>query len=241
MDCTERPAEYHPTDPLTAALEVVPLPIILVDRALKIRWVNERGGILFGSQRTSLMGQSIQPDPERPWNLGNGPDFHKKVWNLFHGGDSVWGEELVLALVLDGRKMERQVRANACPVELAGSQLALIVLEDVSSLRELEQRRKQVERLSLTVQTVRAATHDLTQPLSVLVGSLELLAQHLDSNDAIKQRIDKISESADHMAEIVRHIQLTLHSQKKREILKAGTTHPMAYGRIDRRAGHDSP
>ncbi len=222
----ERPTEFNSGDLLTAVFEAMPIAILLVESSLIIRWANKKGAILFGCKRESLVGESITPNQNGHWTLDDGHDFHEKIRNLFHSDDSITGEELVISLYSNGKTIERHIRMNASLLESADTPLVLMVIEDITPLKELEKKSKETERLSLSIQMIRNAIHDLNQPLSALVGNLDLLEQHLSVDAPLRARIEKILESADGVAEVVRRLQMIIHAPKKRDILKAGVADP---------------
>ncbi|NIO04506.1 MAG: PAS domain S-box protein [Proteobacteria bacterium] len=237
----ERPTGFNSEDLLTAVFEAMPLAMLLVESSLIIRWASKKGAILFGCEQETLVGQSIRPNQNGHWTLVDGHDFHEKIRNLFRSGDSITGEEQIISLYSNGKRIERHIRMNASLLESADTPLVLMAIEDITPLKELEEKSKETERLSLSIQMIRNAIHDLNQPLSALVGNLDLLEQHLSVDAPLRARVEKILESANGVTEVVRRLQMIVHAPKKREVLRAGTTRPMAYGRIDRGAGHDSP
>lgn len=61
--------------------------------------------------------------------------------------------------------------------------------------------------LQATLEIVRAASHELAQPLTVLIGRCELLYILADKNPEIKRHINSILSSAEKIDKIVRKIQ----------------------------------
>jgi nitrogen-specific signal transduction histidine kinase len=215
---TERSSECHCKNSLTTVLEAIPLAILIIDHALKIQWVNTRAESLFDSEAESLTGQSLE-------HLGGGrtwdtvPDLPGRIRALFKGGQWIWKKDDQFTLLVDGGKTVHHLRINAFPIGFASEHMALMILEDMAPLKE-------VESLGLTIQKVRATAHDLNQPLSVLMGNLDLLAAHSDLNGPSRKRINKVLESGDRVADVVRRLQMIVHTPKKRENLKAGVIDP---------------
>jgi len=215
--------DFPGDDPLTTALNAIPLAILVIDSTLKIRWINRTGETLFGRQGKILIGQSIKPVQGGLWTWSDGLNFDEAIGTLLPGGDPICGEEQRVTIHLDGKKTERHLRVTASPVEFAGDRMILMALEDITLLKALEKKDTETERLSHTIQMARGTAHELNQPLSVLVGNLDLLRKHHELDGSFRNRIDKISDSADRVAEVVRRLQMIIHSPKKRDILKTGT------------------
>ncbi len=210
-------------EPLMVALDAIPLAVLLIDSTLLIRWVNRGAETLFGCGGELLVGQSIASDQNTRWIWTNGNNFHERIRNTFCGGDSICGEERSLTLLVDGERVEKRVRVNTSPLGFAPDQMVLMVLEDMRLQKELEEKNRETETLNMTIQMVRAAAHELNQPLSVLVGNLDLLEHHPKVKGSFGKRMDRISESADRVAEAVRRLQMIIQSSKKHQILKTGT------------------
>ncbi|NIQ39348.1 MAG: hypothetical protein GTN81_12250 [Proteobacteria bacterium] len=215
---TEKSSEYHCKNSLTTALEPIPLAILIIDHALKIQWVNKRAENLFDSKTKSLTGQSLENlGPDGTWDKV--PDLSARIRILFTGGQWKWENDDQFTLPVDGGKTLHQLKINAFPIGFASEPMVLMILEDMAPLKE-------VESLGLMIQKVRATAHDLNQPLSVLMGNLDLLAHHSDLNGPSRKRIEKVLESGERVAHVVRRLQMIVRSTKKRENLKAGVINP---------------
>jgi len=207
--------DFPGKDPLTASLDAIPLAILLIDNTSKIRWANGKGETLFGCRRKSLIGQSIEPGPGGLWTWSNG--LGGAVWTHLREGDPIRGEEQHVIILADGTRREHRLRVTTSPIPYAGAQTILMALEDMARPEKSERRNTEAEALSRTIQMARAIAHELSQPLSVLVGNLELFRKQLTVNDTLTNRIEKISESADRVAEIVHRLHRILHSPGKRD------------------------
>ncbi len=221
MGHTETSTLFHGKELLETALNAIPLAILLIDSTLEVRWVNRRGEALFGRERESVVGQSVETVKGGLWVWSDGPDFDDRLRTLFRGGDSICEEERRCTILGDGKKTECYFRINASPMMFANDKMVLIALEDITLLKVSEKENTEREKLSLTIQMARATTHDLNQPLSVLVGNLDLLMRHLEANGSFKDRIDRISKSADRVTEVVRRLQMIIRSPRKGDFLKS--------------------
>ncbi len=217
----ETSTDLHLKDPLKIALNVISLAIFVIDKTLTIRWVNRGAETLFGQKGQQLVGQSIDPVQGSIWTWSQGLKFGETVPRLFRGGDPILGAEQQVTLMWDGKKTPHHLRINASPIEFAGDQMVLMALEDITSVKELEKVTTETERLNLTIQTARATAHELNQPLSVLVGNLDLLKRQMEVDGSFSNRIDKISTSAERVTEVVRRLQMTMHSPRETKTVKA--------------------
>jgi len=184
--------DFHGENPLTTALNAIPLAILVVDSTLKIRWVNTTGETLFGRQGKVLIGQSIKPVQGGLWTWSEGLNFDEAIGTLLPGGDPICGEEQHVTIHLDGKKTEHHIRINASPIEFASDRMILMALENITLLKALEKRNTETERLSHTIQMARGTAHELNQPLSVLIGNVDLLRKHHEVDGSFRNRIDKI-------------------------------------------------
>jgi signal transduction histidine kinase len=112
---------------------------------------------------------------------------------------------------------------SASAIVISGNPLVLLALEDTTPMKQLETRDRDIEKLRLALKMARATTHELSQPLSVLVGNLDLLATQGEVNGPLKDRIDRVSRSADRVVETVRRLQGIISSPRKGPRLKTGS------------------
>lgn len=81
----------------------------------------------------------------------------------------------------------------------------------------LEQQKAVIEeeRLKVLLQMAGATVHELNQPLTVLLGSIQLLEMYKDEPDRVAQYIEKVNEAANRIAVIVKNIQTIRHDDIK--------------------------
>ncbi len=219
---SQESADLHENDPLTPVLDAIPLAVLLIDRSLKIRWVNKGGEILFGRPRNCLIGQPIRPLESGLWTWSQGPTFDETLRALFLGGDPICGEECGCNIRVDGKKTEYGLKVNASLIAFGGDPMALMALENVTPANPSENKNTETEKLSLAIQMARATTHALNQPLSVVTGNLDLLMNRGEFDGPLKDRIETISRSADRVAEFVRRLQGILRSPGECDTLRDG-------------------
>jgi signal transduction histidine kinase len=106
--------------------------------------------------------------------------------------------------------------------------MVLVAFEDITPPPGSEERHGQTEHLSLTIRMARTLTHELNQPLSVLVGNLDLLLSQPETRTFLGDRIDLILKSADQVAESVRRLQAILCVSKDHDKLGGSKSDPTA-------------
>lgn len=81
----------------------------------------------------------------------------------------------------------------------------------------LEQQKAVIEeeRLKILLQMAGATVHELNQPLTVLLGSIQLLEMYKNEPDRVTQYIEKVNESANRIADIIKNIQTIRHDEIK--------------------------
>jgi signal transduction histidine kinase len=226
MDQNETSLHSWQTDPLSRLLEAIPLVIVIVDKTLKIQWINARGVAFFGRHRDVLIGQSIAPTPESIWTWSDNRDFAGKFESILGRGGSASWDDCRCRIPVGGREREHSLKITASPFDHGGEPMALVIFEEAETNGECDSDMGNLERLAHAIQMARSTTHDLNQPLSVLMGNLDLLLCQGLVDGPLKERITRISKSADQVAQIVHELQEILRSAGERKMLKASPQNP---------------
>ena len=81
----------------------------------------------------------------------------------------------------------------------------------------LEQQKAVIEeeRLKVLLQMAGATVHELNQPLTVLLGNIQLMEINKDDPDHVAQHMKKISEAGNRIANIIKNIQTIRHGDFK--------------------------
>lgn len=153
---------------LQAVIDQMPEGVLLLDRGGRATW-----------NRAALA--LAQSDPGRPDRFGNAvvlaledaqgiPLAEEDLpWVRAMAGEEVSGVELV-ALTGEGRRVPLLVRAKA--VHRNGVGGAVVVFQDISTFKQLEQMREE---------WVSIIAHDLRQPVTVVQMTADLLQKHRDA------------------------------------------------------------
>ncbi|MCB9655542.1 MAG: PAS domain S-box protein [Deltaproteobacteria bacterium] len=102
-------------------------------------------------------------------------------------------------------------KGTATPAPRPADAVAIVSFRDVTATRHLEralhqaQRKLELnERQAAIVELAGAAAHELNQPLTSIIGTLELLGRKMAADDPHRRPIELLLAEADRMAEIVR-------------------------------------
>jgi CheY-like chemotaxis protein len=73
-------------------------------------------------------------------------------------------------------------------------------------LKETQEKLIEKEKVSAVVEMAGAASHELNQPLTAILGNLQLVLAKLPEGDPLGKRVDKVLGQVDRMVEIVKKI-----------------------------------
>jgi CheY-like chemotaxis protein len=83
-------------------------------------------------------------------------------------------------------------------------------------LKETQEKLIEKEKVSAVVEMAGAASHELNQPLTAIMGNLQLVMSKLPEADPLAKRIDKVLGQVDRMVDIVKKIgQITRYRTKE--------------------------
>jgi signal transduction histidine kinase len=83
-------------------------------------------------------------------------------------------------------------------------------------LRKTQEKLIEKEKESVVVEMAGAASHELNQPLTAIMGNLQLVLTKLPEGDPLGERLNKVLNQVERMVEIVKKIgQITRYRTKK--------------------------
>ena len=110
-------------------------------------------------------------------------------------------------LVTRSDRLQRLLRLNAAPVpEAAGSGAAVVLVEDVTAQRRLEEQLIHADKMGVVGQLVSGVAHELNNPLASIAGLAELLLEQTPAAHRNREHIRVIHEQAERAGRIVRDL-----------------------------------
>jgi PAS domain S-box-containing protein len=179
------------TDRLDAIIEASPDPIVLTDRDGIVQLWNRSAERVFGWNVSEVVGQE---DPSIPPEIR---EQYRADYERVLSGTSFEGIESV-------RRTKRgealDVTVSAAPIHDAEGEAvgAMAAIRDVS---ELKRREEELERKTTELEALnRVVRHDIKNDMQVLIGWLEVLADHVD--DEGEEMVEKVLDSTEHVLEL---------------------------------------
>ncbi len=170
-------------------VDAVPYALCLVDAQGRARRANRAFADLVQAPTTAIAG--------RPWLALVPP---------------AWGEGLAAALAAPGSGGEVQLRAgprtfavSAYPIgHVPGD--AVLVFEDQTDRRRLQDQLIQSEKMSAIGQLIAGIAHDLNNPLASVIGFADFLLEGRDVPPPLVEPVRVIQQEAERAANIVRNL-----------------------------------
>ncbi len=200
-----------------AAIESAPSGMLIIDASGTIKVVNRETERLFGYRREELLGKHIEilvPERFRSKHPEYRAEFFAHPSTRFMGA----GRDLH-GLRKDGIEIPVEIGLN--PVETDEGLLVLAAIIDISARKKSEEAIRQatdeLKRSNRELeQFAYVASHDLQEPLRMVIGFLKLLDERYRSqlDDKARTYINYAVESAGHMSQLINDL--------------------LAYGRVER-------
>jgi PAS domain S-box-containing protein len=181
-------------------LENLPEAVAITGPEGGVEQVNAEFGRLFGFSKEEVRGRRLYEVICPEGQAEEGKAFHRRAM----AGEVIRAEAvrrrkggtcLDVALVVAPRFVEGRYAGN------------LILYRDISERKRAEQEKLQSALLAATVQTAGAACHELNQPLQVLLGQLEIMAQMSHYDESIRARIKDSLKQVERLAEVTGNLQ----------------------------------
>jgi PAS domain S-box-containing protein len=177
---------------LRAMVESLPGYALLVDLELRIRFCNR---MVPGVEREQVIGHSVLafvPEADRPTFAARlrqaiesaRPHTFEITVDIWLGGGTY---RVALGPVLEGQRV---------------TALSLIA-EDISAQKEMEGRLLLSERLASIGTLAAGLAHEINNPLTYVLGNLELLKLELQDRRPLQVLVEQINEGAERIASVV--------------------------------------
>ncbi|HLH88958.1 MAG TPA: MASE4 domain-containing protein [Xanthobacteraceae bacterium] len=184
---------------LDTLLDSSPLPVFSLDPKGRVATWNSAAERIFGRSAGEIVGQDFAALPEN-----EGSDFaavHARV---------MAGERLQESQMRwkhhDGRPLD--VVHSGAPVREAGERItgAVYVSEDVTDKRKLERQLAQSQKMEAVGQLTGGIAHDFNNILTVITGTIEILADGVADRPDLASIAKLIDEAATRGAELTRQL-----------------------------------
>jgi PAS domain S-box-containing protein len=181
-------------------VESFPDLVLALDCEGRYTFVSPRVREVLGYEPEALLGRSIL-HAETPAHAPELVELYRRLVN---------GQELLDSTEFAARHLDggwKTLRANASPMYDAEGRLAGVVasLRDVTTLKQLEQQLIQTDRLAAMGQMIDGFAHELNNPLTAILGSIELL-QASTSDAGMARKLEMMKQQSKRAAEIVQNL-----------------------------------
>lgn len=199
-------------------LELAPDPTLIIDEKGNIDLVNRQTETLFGYKRDELIGSSIKSLlPTRYHHY-----FNEKLKEYIKAPNrKTYGDKTeICAVKKDGTEFPFEVSIG--PLQTEGKILIKCVVRDISERlsgakekeillsKEFKARKSAEEAIRMRNETMAIVSHDLKNPLSTIIGYVDLLIlQHSDSISLV-QILERVRRSSYRMLDMIRDL-LDIH------------------------------
>ncbi len=187
--------------------------IVIVDRQGHIVLVNAKTEAMFGYARAELIGRPLEilvPERMRDVHARHraGYSLDPRVRPMGQGLD------------LTGRGID----GNEFPVEISlsfaeeeGEPRFMAFVTDITQRKRVEEAAQRAEALHSVALLANAAAHEINNPLTAVMGYLQLLAQEMRANDSVLVKLTEALEAGERIQTIVARMQhmTSLHMADK--------------------------
>jgi PAS domain S-box-containing protein len=174
--------------------------IVALDQTGRLTFVSSRITEMLGYEPQALIGRNISDGA----SVACSPEFERLCHSLM-SGDKLSGAAEYQAQHADGSW--RTLRACASPLFDAEGKLAGVVASvcDVSSTKQIEQQLVQSEKMAAMGQMIDGFAHELNNPLTAILGALDLLGETA-RDETTRKQFQLLQQQARRAAEIVQNL-----------------------------------
>jgi two-component system NtrC family sensor kinase len=170
--------------------------VALLDSAGRVRRANRALGQLLGRGEPALVGHPLA-----------GFLFEAPAGPAGTFLDEAVAGRRAAPLVTRSDRLDRLLRLSAAPLpDAAGSGAAVVLVEDVTAQRRLEEQLIQSDKMGAVGQLVSGVAHELNNPLASIAGLAELLLEQAPPADRNREHLRVIHEQAERAGRIVRSL-----------------------------------
>jgi two-component system, NtrC family, sensor histidine kinase PilS len=116
----------------------------------------------------------------------------------------------------DGEKMHLQVSTSPLQFSPGEQKGRILSLQDVTQMRQIQEEMKEVEGLALIGELAAGMAHEIRNPMASISGSIEMLRDEIEQNDANRRLMDIILRETERLNDLVSNFLLFARSQRPR-------------------------
>jgi PAS domain S-box-containing protein len=179
-------------------LESFPDLILVLDMEDRYSFVSSRIRDLLGYKPEDLLGKKVGEEGQ------DSPEFLNLTREV-SSGRKRFGFCEYAARHRDGSY--RTMRASASPLFDANEKIngVIVSVRDITVEKKLEQQIIQSERLAAMGQMIGGFAHELNNPLTSILGLVELM-QETETNEAVRKQLNMLQQQSRRAAEIVQNL-----------------------------------
>ena len=183
------------------AADAVSLALCIIDRAGRVESANRAFRDLAGSPPGGGIGRLLNDLLPESWREG--------VATVLQGEDA---EEI------DFKLGNRTITVTAFRSGEAAAGRQVLLFEDQTDRRRLQDRLIQSEKLSAIGQLIAGVAHDLNNPLTSVIGFADFLAEAADVPPRIREPLRVIQQEAERASKIVKNLLSFARRQEARQV-----------------------
>ena len=178
-------------------------PLVILDAHQRLKTANLAFYKTFKVPIEDTKGRSIYEIGNGQWNI---PRLKELLWKINSLNTNLHDFEIEQEFPKIGRKV---MLLNASRLKLAGSDMILLAIEDITLRKQLEELRLENERL-ISVNKTRSEflmimSHELRTPLTAIIGYSIILQEnkHGELNEEQRFFVDTILKSSKHLLDLI--------------------------------------
>jgi two-component system sensor histidine kinase PilS (NtrC family) len=208
---TETRLELKETDLATLSelhagiVRSIPSGIVTTDESDRITFVNSAGARLLGAPLDQLINaplREVLPGVREVSRAG------ARAGDTYGTTKEIKGEKAYLELSVSNLKAKDGGRSGR-----------LVIFEDVTRLRKMEERVKAGERMAALVRVGAGMAHEIRNPLGALRGAAELLSQYPDEIRDAKKLLDIVVRESDRLNSLLSDFMVTVNPDRGQKTL----------------------
>jgi len=198
---------------LLELIDALPLAVAVITQEAKVGLVNKMVQGFVGKNAEELIGQTggeafgCKFRNDVPEGCGFGPqctrcELRKNVLATLEDKQERFMVEVPFTFEGD---VEKILRISTKPITIDGKEGVLLSIEDITEVKRQEKDRLKANELEATLRVTGAVTHELAQPLMVVLGYADMLRD--DVGEEGKEQLEYLYESALKMKNIAHKLQ----------------------------------